>query len=1024
MKKILSLTLCILLLALAVFPQLSASAAEEAELYRDENYIFEVVDDCEISIHHYIGSEDIVTIPSVIGILPVKSIEKWAFFDTDVKEVIIPEGITTIGEEAFYNCQSLETVTLPSTLESTGTAIFRFCQNLKTVEFSGTDSTPVLGEYLFYACNSLESVNIPSDVTSIPEGMFAYCQSLENVVLPEGTERISDYAFYGSGLSSITLPENLNYIGDMAFADCATLDEINNLSETCDIVMDNAFSGTPAGNPYEETEKITVYFANIPGWTGITISYAETANPIWRDMNMTFMETNSFGQDIYKAEIPISSTIHFSGYAENKNVLISTTMSNDIADNKAYFINDSLSLGSYNYSADINPLSPDATEPDATEPETTVPETTVPETTVPETTVPETTVPETTVPEHTEDTTESTPKDEEDNTITVYLNTNSEWKSAYIYGFYGEADDAATDEPFGTYPGIQMTLAKRTSDGVETYSAQIPADIDYIKFSDGSTANNYTDNISNGELVHNRGFRITEKGEMYWDYDIYEYAITIYFANHLSWTDLEVHYLSPDSDSVSDWRVAPMTFFETNSFGQDIYKAEIPPKLEFISLIGYSDSGDFLHTQITTPENGYGFYITQLKTGVSDYDKYKYDPNVNPLEPEIATNDEEDNTITIYFTSAEVWEDAYVYGFYGDSYETKTGEPLGTYPGIKMTYFATNPYDQKVYCAKIPSDIDYIQFSDGSSENRRTDYITSKHFTDNIIFYTYFLKGEYWDTDFFPFADNLNFFGVAPEERINIYFTNNKNWENVYIYASYNTPDTEIKTELFGTYPGMKMTCIGKNSSGDEIYCAKISISTYYIVFSDGTSGTNKTDNIITTDITYIEDKNFGFYLTDMASTHWNHERYVFGVDQDIEPTEVQPKTNLQPVGASSPDELSGIITEDGFLIGATYTEVVIHEKGKLVPISAQANAQRSANMEKANNVRLMGDSNLDNQIAINDATAIQKYVSLLPMNGSAFDSKNADVDCDREVTIKDATAIQKWLAKIETGYDIGAFIK
>lgn len=686
--------------------------------------------------------------------------------------------------------------------------------------------------------------------------MFAYCQSLDSTVLPQGTEIISDYAFYGSGLKSITLPESLNYIGNMAFAECSTLDEINNLSDRCDVVSDNAFSGTPAGNPYEET-----------------------------------------------------------------------------------------------------------------------------------------------------------------NGITVYLTISSEWENAYVYGFYGDMGDSATGEPLGEYPGIPMTLAKRTSDGVETYRAQIPADIDYIKFSDGSLLNNRTANISNSELVHNRGFRITEKSDIYWDYETYEYAITIYFANHLSWTDLEVNYLSPDSDSVSDWRSAPITFFETNSFGQDIYKAEIPPKLEFVSLTGYSDSGDFVQTKITTPENGYGYYITQLKTGVSDYDRYKYDPNINPLEPEAATKDEEGNTITIYFTSAEVWEDAYVYGFYGDSYESKTGEPLGTYPGTKMTYYTSNDYGQKIYSAKIPSDIDYIKFSDGSSENRCTDYITSKHFTDNIIFYTYFLKGEYWDTDFFPFVDNNSFFGVAPEERINVYFTNNKNWENVYIYASYNTPDTEIKTELFGTYPGMKMNCIGKNSSGDEIYCAKISISTHYIVFSDGTSGTNKTDNIITTDITNIYDKNFGFCLTDMASTYWNHERYVFGVDQSVETVNIKSETTVQPVGASSSDEtvvstsdeISGVITEEGILMEAPFPEVVRYEKGLLAPVSAIVNEDIDNKLHYVRD-NSRGDADGDGKISIKDATTIQKYEVFL-ITFSRDELKNADANADFDVNIKDATLIQKLIA-------------
>ena len=242
MKKILSLTLCLLLCTLTALPLVSVSALEEPAVYRNKDYIFEVTDTNEISILYYIGTENTVTVPAEICGLPVKSIEKWAFFGTDVQKVTVSEGVTVIKEEAFYNCQSLENVTLPSTLESTGTAIFRFCQNLKNVTFAGTDSSPELGEYLFYACNTLESVNIPSEVTSIPKGMFAYCQSLNNLTLPEKTEEISDYAFYNSGLETITLPGTLNSIGERAFADCTTLDEINNLNENAVIMIQTIYN--------------------------------------------------------------------------------------------------------------------------------------------------------------------------------------------------------------------------------------------------------------------------------------------------------------------------------------------------------------------------------------------------------------------------------------------------------------------------------------------------------------------------------------------------------------------------------------------------------------------------------------------------------------------------------------------------------------------------------------------------------------------------------------------------------------
>ena len=215
MKKFLSLVLCVLLFAsITLTTSAETTAGNENKHFIAGGYICEINKNNEILINYYIGTSSAVTVPGSINGLTVKSIGKWAFFGSNVKEVIISEGITSIEKEAFYNCQSLETVVLPSTMERTGEAVFRFCQNLKNVTFSGTEPTSqkdsgLLGKYLFYACNSLEDVNIPNNQTSIPRGMFAYCQNLDTVDLPTETEQINNNAFYGSGLTSITLPERL-----------------------------------------------------------------------------------------------------------------------------------------------------------------------------------------------------------------------------------------------------------------------------------------------------------------------------------------------------------------------------------------------------------------------------------------------------------------------------------------------------------------------------------------------------------------------------------------------------------------------------------------------------------------------------------------------------------------------------------------------------------------------------------------------------------------------------------------------
>ena len=110
----------------------------------------------------------------------------------------IPEGVTSIGDSAFFYCSRLSSVTIP-------------------------ESVTAIGENAFSDCRKLTSVTIPSGVRSIEKGTFSYCSKLRSVTLPEGLTSIGDYAFLGSGLTDITLPESLIYVGIEAFSNCAAI---------------------------------------------------------------------------------------------------------------------------------------------------------------------------------------------------------------------------------------------------------------------------------------------------------------------------------------------------------------------------------------------------------------------------------------------------------------------------------------------------------------------------------------------------------------------------------------------------------------------------------------------------------------------------------------------------------------------------------------------------------------------------------------------------------------------------------
>ena len=150
----------------------------------------------------------------------VTSIGDEAFkYCRSLTSVNIPEGVTSIGWRAFGSCSSLTSVNIPGSLKQLN-YIFGDCTSLTTVYISkGVTS---IGENAFSGCNSLTSVNIPEGVTSIGNDAFWGCSSLTSVNIPEGVTSIGWAAFWGcSSLTSVYIPEGVTSIGSSAFSGCA-----------------------------------------------------------------------------------------------------------------------------------------------------------------------------------------------------------------------------------------------------------------------------------------------------------------------------------------------------------------------------------------------------------------------------------------------------------------------------------------------------------------------------------------------------------------------------------------------------------------------------------------------------------------------------------------------------------------------------------------------------------------------------------------------------------------------------------
>lgn len=114
-----------------------------------------------------------------------------------VSNLIIPDGVKNIPNNAFQGCTSVRSVTVGKDIEYVGGHAFAECSNLKQIIISDTDHTVRLASNVFYSCSNLESVNLGNNITKIPLFTFGGCSGLESITIPETVTEINQHAFYG-----------------------------------------------------------------------------------------------------------------------------------------------------------------------------------------------------------------------------------------------------------------------------------------------------------------------------------------------------------------------------------------------------------------------------------------------------------------------------------------------------------------------------------------------------------------------------------------------------------------------------------------------------------------------------------------------------------------------------------------------------------------------------------------------------------------------------------------------------------
>ena len=113
--------------------------------------------------------------------------------DVTIPDTISGQAVTSIGDDAFYYCTSLTSVTVPDSVTSIGDSAFEYCGSLTKVTMGSGVTT--IGSNAFRVCSSLSSVTIPNSVTNVEESAFGDCYSLTSVTVGTGVTSIGAFAF-------------------------------------------------------------------------------------------------------------------------------------------------------------------------------------------------------------------------------------------------------------------------------------------------------------------------------------------------------------------------------------------------------------------------------------------------------------------------------------------------------------------------------------------------------------------------------------------------------------------------------------------------------------------------------------------------------------------------------------------------------------------------------------------------------------------------------------------------------------
>ena len=284
----------------------------------------------------------------------------WKSVRGQIEKVIIGEGVTGIGNYAFYGCSALRIVEIASTLTNIGNSAFQNCTSLESIDipdnvtrignsaFSGCeqlssislpDNMVTIEDYAFESCKALTSFSFPMGVTNISWGVFKNCAKLTSFTIPVGVTSIGQNAFGGcTGLKDITIPNSVESIGNQAFQDCKSLDGVtipNSVTSVGQSAFDGCTSLTSVTIPTSVTSIGSDAFYGCTSLTSVTIPEGVTS--IGPDaFNGCYSLASVYCYAISPPELTLKYDYYVDEYGDEQYLIIGSHFDVNASDRKIY----------------------------------------------------------------------------------------------------------------------------------------------------------------------------------------------------------------------------------------------------------------------------------------------------------------------------------------------------------------------------------------------------------------------------------------------------------------------------------------------------------------------------------------------------------------------------------------------------------------------------------------------------------------------------------------------------------------